>query len=57
MYRFDSLGDYNKRLDQLTLRINYLKNHQGDVQSIVNYEALKLSYIIEKLEFESNNKN
>ena len=51
MYRFMTLGEYNIKLDQLTDRINCLKREHADAQTIVNYEALKLSYIIEMKDF------
>jgi len=52
MYRFKSLKDYENKLDQLTESINILKKNKADAQVVVNMEALKLSYIIEKIDFE-----
>ena len=51
MYRFNSLNEYNDRLDQLTQELQWLKSHSTDVHMIIDYEQLKLSYIVEKREF------
>jgi hypothetical protein len=55
MYRFSTLNEYKKRLGQLNRKIKSLKRHHADAQSIVNCEALKLSYLIEMKDFSLRN--
>ena len=55
MYRFNTLNEYKKRLGQLNRKIRSLKRHHADAQSIVNCEALKLSYLIEMKDFSLRN--
>ncbi len=54
MYRFRCLREYIEKLRQLDEIILYLKESRADAQTIVNYESLKLSYIIEKNDFEKS---
>ena len=51
MYRFNSLNEYNDRLDQLTQEIQWLRLHTTDLHMIIDYEQLKVSYIVERKEF------
>ncbi len=51
MYRFSSIKEYDRRLDELTGEIWRLRRQRRDHQKLVEYEMLKLSYIIEKNDF------
>ncbi|MBN1534677.1 MAG: hypothetical protein JXA20_18550 [Spirochaetes bacterium] len=51
MYRFSSLDEYNRRLDELTDEIWRLTAGRYDPQRIIECEQLKLSYMIEKKDF------
>lgn len=51
MYRFMTVRDYELKLIQLKRRIRNLKHQKADAQTIVNCEALRLSYMIEYKDF------
>ncbi len=54
MYRFKRLQDYYFKIQQLNKAISELKNTNAAAQEIVDIEMLKLSYLIEKNDFENN---
>ncbi len=55
MYRFESIRDYDRRLEQLTALINWMKRSHADPHEIIDKELMRVSYILERKEFLRSN--
>jgi hypothetical protein len=51
VYRYTSVREYDRRLDELSDEIWRLRIGRNNPQRIIECEQLKLSYIIEKKDF------
>ncbi len=55
MYRFDTIQEYDRRLDQLTASINDMKRRRANPHDIIDRELMRVSYILERKEFLRSN--